>query len=474
MWRPLGPDVSGARRGTSADGSAPEPPVNATVALGAAEKGVYLGIGQGGSAWAGPERSTLVLGPSRSGKTSAIVIPNVLAAPGAVVSTSTKPDVLRLTGPARTVTGWAMLFDPSGSIEPLDGVVRIGWSPLIAARDWDGALSMADAMVHANRRGNRGARASSDDHWTERATSLLAPILHGAALERLSMRDVLSWVDRHDGAPALRALSERGADRVATDVLAGILATDEREQSGIWSTASGVLAAYRSSSALASTEPPYLDPVSFCEGANTLYVCATGRQQQLMAPLIVGLLTEIRDAAYERARQTTSLPPVLFALDEVANIAPLPDLPSIVSEGAGQGLLTLACLQDLSQARSRWGAEAEGFLSLFGTTVVLPGIADMATLDALSTLSGDVELPSHTLGVTQGANRRLLGSVSTSTVLRRRLPPDVIARGTPGAALALDGRRRMGWVRLTPAYRDPPWRELVSLGRTEPDLFGRG
>ena len=111
-----------------------------------------------------------------------------------------------------------------------------------------------------------------------------------------------------------------------------------------------------------------------------------------MAPLIVGLLTEIRDAAYERARQTTSLPPVLFALDEVANIAPLPDLPSIVSEGAGQGLLTLACLQDLSQARSRWGAEAEGFLSLFGTTVVLPGIADMATLDALSTLSGDVEL----------------------------------------------------------------------------------
>ena len=149
------------------------------------KRGIYLGIGQGGWAWAGPERSTLVLGPSRSGKTSAIVIPNVLAAPGAVVSTSTKPDVLRLTGPARTDTGWAMLFDPSGSIEPLDGVVRIGWSPLNAARDWDGALSMADAMVHANRRGNRGARASSDDHWTERATSLLAPILHGAALERL-------------------------------------------------------------------------------------------------------------------------------------------------------------------------------------------------------------------------------------------------------------------------------------------------
>jgi type IV secretory pathway TraG/TraD family ATPase VirD4 len=287
------------------------------------------------------------------------------------------------------------------------------------------------------------------------------------------MRDVLSWVDRHDGAPALRALSERAEEGVATDVLAGLLATDERELSGIWSTASGVLAAYRSSTALASTEPPYLDPAGFCDGANTLYVCAAGRSQQLMAPLIVGLLAEIRDAAYERARRGTPAPPVLFALDEVANIAPLPDLPAIVSEGAGQGLLTLACLQDLSQARSRWGSEADGFLSLFGTTVVLPGIADIATLDALSTLSGDVELASHSRGTAQGANGRLLGSVSTSTVLRRRLPADMIARGTAGGALALDGRRRMGWVRLTPAYRDSPWRELVTKGRDDPGLFGR-
>jgi type IV secretion system protein VirD4 len=438
------------------------------------DRGIYLGIGDGGPAWAGAERSTLVLGPSRSGKTSSVVIPNVLAAPGAVVSTSTKPDVLRSTAPARAEAGWTLLFDPSGSVEPVANVVRVGWSPLNAAKDWDGALSMADAMVHSNRRGNRGARASTDDHWTERATSLLAPILHGAALEHRSMREVLSWVDRHDGAPALRALNDRAEDRIATDVLAGILATDEREQSGIWSTASGVLAAYRSGTALGSTEPPYIDPVSFCDGTNTLYLCAAGRHQQLLAPLIVGLLSEIRDASYERARRGDARTPVLFALDEVANIAPLPDLPSIVSEGAGQGLLTLACLQDLSQARSRWGAEADGFLSLFGTTVVLAGIADMTTLDALSTLSGDVELPSHTVGASQGAHGRLLGSVSTSTVLRRRLPPDLIARGAPGAALALDGRRQMGWVRLTPAHRESPWRELVGLGgASAPDLFGR-
>lgn len=366
-----------------------------------------------------------------------------------------------------------MLFDPSASIDPPKGVVTVGWSPLSAARNWDGALSMADAMVYSHRRGNRGARAVSEDHWNERASSLLAPVLYAAALETRSMRDVLSWVDRHDGAPALSILEHQAEESMACDALSGILATDEREQSGIWSTASGVLAAYRSTSALASTGPPYLDPASFCEAPNTLYVCAPGRHQQLLAPLVVGLLSEIKDAAYERARAKGTGPPVLFALDEVANIAPLPDLASIVSEGAGQGLLVLACLQDLSQARSRWGVEAEGFLSLFGTTVVLAGIADVATLEALSTLGGDVELESHARALSQ-TERRLVSSVTTATVFRRRLPPDVIARGRPDAALVMDGRRRMGWVGLTPAHRDLPWRVLVGPSRArDPDLFGR-
>jgi hypothetical protein len=36
------------------------------------------------------------------------------------------------------------------------------------------------------------------------------------------------------------------------------------------------------------------------------------------------------------------------------------------------------------RARARWGVAADGFFSLFGTKVVLPGIGDMRTLDAVS------------------------------------------------------------------------------------------
>ena len=432
----------------------------------AAGAGIYLGVGAGGWAWAEPERSALVLGPSRSGKTSALVLPNVLAAPGPVVSTSTKPDVLWATSGARMAAGRALLYDPSGTVQPPPGVTRVGWSPVNAALGWDDALLMADVMVRASRPGGR-AGGGAEEHWTERAGSLLAPLLHGAALDGRPMATVLRWVDRHDGSEALSVLARRTGDpSLAADVLAGILTTDEREQSGIWLTASSVLGAYRSSAALASTDPPYLDAGAFCAGANTLYVCAAGRRQRLMAPLVVGLLTELRDAAY---RQAGHGPPLLAALDEVANIAPIPDLPAMVSEGGGQGLVTLACLQDLSQARARWGQEAASFLSLFGTTVVLGGIADMATLEALSALGGEVEVASRTVGAAAGPDGRVRPSTTVSGVLRRRLPVDVIARGQPGRALALDARNRIGWVELTPAHQHRPWRELLARSAARSD-----
>jgi len=400
------------------------------------------------------------------------VVPNVLAAPGAVVSTSTKPDVLGATAGARTAAGQVLLYDPSGTVDPPGGVRRVGWSPVNAALEWDDALLMADVMVRASRPGAAvggaaaGGGGGAEEHWTERAGSLLAPLLHGAALDGRPMAAVLGWVDRHDGSEALSILAARGEEKLATDLLAGLLTTDHREQSGIWSTASSVLGAYRSSAALASTEPPFLDAGAFCSAANTLYICAAGRRQRLMGPLVVGLLTELRDAAY---RQAGVGPPLLAALDEVANIAPIPDLPAMVSEGGGQGLVTLACLQDLSQARARWGQEAASFLSLFGTTVVLGGIADMATLEALSALGGETEVASRTVGAAAGPDGRVRPSTSVSGVLRRRLPVDVIARGQPGRALALDARNRIGWVGLTPAHYHRPWRDLLGRDTSRSD-----
>jgi type IV secretory pathway TraG/TraD family ATPase VirD4 len=433
-----------------------------------ARHSIYVGSGTNGWMWGGAQRSALVLGPPRSGKTSSLVIPNILLSEGPVVSTSTKPDVLRATANARRRDGWTLLYDPSGEVESPKGVERVGWSPLHGASDWDTAVVTADAMVRASRTG--GPRAS-EHHWTERAGALLSVLLHAAARERLGMRDLLRWIDRHDGAPALEILSAAGADEVATDLLTGVVATDPREQSGIWSTASGVLAAYRTAGALASTEAPAIDFADFCDGANALYVCSTGRRQRQFAPLVVALLGAVRDAAYARAAMTEGGAPTLLALDEVANIAPVPDLPAMVSEGGGQGLLVLACLQDLSQARERWGASADGFMSLFGTTVVLRGIADMETLRAVSVLAGEHEVASTSITRSVGAWGRIRPTASVAAARVARLTPDAVAQGVPGRAVVLGPHKEVHSVALTPSHHHAPWRELTGGGR---QLGGRG
>jgi type IV secretory pathway TraG/TraD family ATPase VirD4 len=407
-----------------------------------------------------------------------VVVPNVLAACGPVIATSTKADVLAATWATRSRVGPVLLYDPSGSVPCPRGVEPVSWSPLGLAATWDGAVLVAESMVRAARPGTDRGEAS---HWSERASALLAVVFHAGALEDRPVPQVLADVDRHEADEARAALARNGADR-ALDLLEGIVATEGREQSGIWSTASGVLAAYRTDAALGSTRGRLLDSAELLGSRGTLYICAGSDHQRHAAPLIAGLVREVRSAAYQRSFSTTlatsgdprsgaartgTSPPLLLVLDELANIAPLHDLPTLVAEGGSQGVVTLACLQDLAQARARWDREADGFLSLFGTKLVFPGIGDTRTLEAISLLAGEHEVPTHS--VTRGPRRRgLIGAGPTSRTVstrkQRRLPVDAIARGHPGCILGIEGTKP-GFLRMTPWYSSSPWREAVMAAR---------
>jgi type IV secretion system protein VirD4 len=448
-----------------------------------ADHGAYLGHDELGWHFVEPQHSVMILGPPRSGKTTSLIIPNVLASNGAVVSTSTKPDVMAATLSARSALGTCLLFDPTGWVERPGGVLPLRWSPLQSCTTWMGALAMARSLVEVGSpSGATGGRRADGSHWSERAQALLSPLLHAAALDGATMRTLLTWVDRRQALPAQQILAggPRRSTELARNLLDGIAATDERELSGIWSTASGSLTAFRSEQALEVTADPDFDPARFVGSSDTIFITAPAHRQSLVAPMVVGLIEDIRQACYARSAQFPSGhrsdPPVLLALDEVANIAPLPELPSMISEGGGQGLVTVACLQDLSQARDRWPERADGFPSLFGTTVVLPGIGDVRTLEALSTLAGDEEIPTRTVSAGRTLTDRPMVDLftggrpqhgeSVSTSWRRRLPADQIARGQPGHGLAFDHRNRPAWFPLAPSHAAEPWRTLRRLRLT--------
>ncbi len=436
--------------------------------------GAFLGACRGDWVWADPEHAVLGLGPPRSGKSSCLVIPSLLACPGAAVSTSTKPDVMLATLRARARLGEVWLFDPTGQQRDLPaGVRRLCWSPVAGAGAWDEALLMARAMVHA---APAPSGTSHEQHWSERAAALLAPPLHAASLRELPISTVLRWVLRSELDQPGQILEDHGAD-AATDVLIGVVKTEARERSSIFSATAGVLSAYNSDAARAAAAHPNFDARAFVGSRGTVYVSAPAHRQAACAPLVLGLLEQLRHATYERsaayaAHGRHGSGPVFFCLDELANIAPIPDLPALVSEGGGQGLHVLACLQDLSQARVRWGdAAADGLLSLFQTKLVFSGISDPRTLEAISLLAGehDRQLVSVTLGLSRSGGP-LFGettrseSVTYNTQRQRTLIPGDIANLPRGRGLLIRGAR-CGLISLAPHYRTRPFDQLTSAVR---------
>jgi type IV secretion system protein VirD4 len=434
-------------------------PLRAIRALAArAGGGVWLGAGEDGQwKFARPERAVLLLGPPRSGKTSGVIIPAVLAHAGPAIVTSTKPDVARATALARARDGRVWMFDPTGASRPAAGLEELRWSPVTSALTWDGAVVIARAMTVSV-----GVGTADRSHWSNRAQALLAPLLHAAAVHGKEMKTVVDWVMRHELDDPGMLLEDRRASRLAFGSLVGLHNTEARERSSIFSAAADALQAYTSEGALMTASDPNFDPAAFLTGDDTVYIYAPAEEQAAVAPVVCGLLAEVRRAAYRAHAAGRLLAGVLFALDEVANIAPLQELPQIASEGGGQGLTLLAAFQDLSQARSRWGKAADGFLTLFGTKLLLPGIADTTTLEAVSTMLGeyDRKVMSHT----SDANLFSDPGKKTRTVSTQRtrvLSPGEIAGIPAGRALHLNGT---DWelLTLTAAHRDEPWRTLTT------------
>ena len=81
-----------------------------------------------------------------------------------------------------------------------------------------------------------------------------------------------------------------------------------------------------------------------------------------------------------------------LALDELANIAPLPSLPFLLGDGRGLGFQTHAVFQSLAQARARWGVEeAEVIWDTCTCRIILPGSANQRDNKMISELLGEFD-----------------------------------------------------------------------------------
>ncbi len=404
----------------------------------ARDVGYQLGRSRGRGVWASVEDSILLLGPPRSGKGLHMVINSILDAPGAVITTATRPDNIAATITARRRVGPVAVFDPQRLADGLPSGLR--WSPVRGCEDPLTAMIRATGLASATGLSTGGVE--SGGFWEGKTRTALQALLHAAALDQRAPGELFAWtLSPSAAADAVAILSSHSeAAHGWADSLESMIHSDPRTRDSIWmgvSLALSCLADPRVLDAVTPRPGEHFDPREFLTSDGTLYLLATGAGAGASWSLVAAFIEDLVETARHLAAASPGArldPPLLMALDEIGNLSPLPSLPVLMAEGGGTGVTTMPVLQSLSQARDKWGDHAAGAIwDASIVKVILGGTSSARDLQDLSALIGDHDERTDTVSIGDYGSRSLQRSTRRVPVM----PPETIRTLPFGTALVL-------------------------------------
>ncbi|NYI98527.1 type IV secretory pathway TraG/TraD family ATPase VirD4 [Streptomonospora nanhaiensis] len=263
---------------------------------GPGDVGYRLGTAHRREVWASVEDSILLIGPPRSGKGLHLIIPAILDAPGAVVTTSTRPDNVTACLRARRRVGPVAVFDPQRLAEGLPAGMR--WSPIRGCESPQTAMIRAAGLASAT--GLSAGGVEGGDFWEGKTKAALQALLHAAALDRRSPSELFRWtLDPTSAADAVAILTNHAQAATGwADSLASMIDADPRTRDSIWQGVSLSLAALadpRVLDAVSPAEGEEFDPEAFIRERGTLFLLATGAGAGKSAAIILGGASNSRD-----------------------------------------------------------------------------------------------------------------------------------------------------------------------------------
>ncbi|KAA0235925.1 MAG: type IV secretory system conjugative DNA transfer family protein [Actinobacteria bacterium] len=419
----------------------------------------------------GDRGAVALVGPSRSGKTTAAVA-GILEWAGPAVLSSVKADLLATTHGWRSRLGEVRVYDPTSSTVP-KGTSAM-WSPLQQAGSVVGAQRAARALCDA---APRGGVEGGMDFWLAQAEILLSGLLFVAHHAHRDMDAVCEWVlsqDRpgelgpgevREALDVLNGSNNAAVARGAVEVAKGLVSVwemEERTRSSIYATAQtviwpwtdpGVAASARSSKGKGRRGRGFaVDLPWLLSTSNTVYLCSPIEDQRRLAPAFGGLLNDLINQAYRHVAATGRPlePPLLVVIDEAGN-TPLRSLPEYASTLAGIGVLLVTIWQSLAQLEVAYGKAADTILTNHLTKVFYAGLSDPASLRYVGQVLGEAEVDTRS----HSATRRISGGSDQFSTIRVPLAPaHVLRQMRPGDALLLHGTLPPAHVRTRPFYRN--------------------
>jgi type IV secretory pathway TraG/TraD family ATPase VirD4 len=391
----------------------------------------------------------LLVAPPQTGKT-ALLGNTVIDAPGALVATSTKPDIFEHTAAVRS--GPMVVLNPEG----LGGIpTTLRWSPIEGCDRPGTAIERAGYLL-------AGAPSSGDlndrNFWDGMNARLLRSLLYAAAVAGRDMHALYAWIAEPGDETPLRILRRHPQTPAGWELdLEQIRQAPMKTRDSTYLTLGQALQWMAdpdmAEAACPDPEEPSFNVERFLEERGTLYLLGSERPHGSLGPLFTALTGHIHERAKHLASQRRHGrldPPLTMVLDEAALICPVP-LERWTADSGGRGIILAIAVQSPSQLYDRWGQRGgETIWNNSNIKLVFGGLAVARDLEDLSTLCGDrlERSRSHTVGADM---RR---STTVSERLVRVLPANLIRQIPDGQALLLRrntppvmGRIRPVWDR---------------------------
>ncbi|MFD8305794.1 type VI secretion protein [Streptomyces sp. NPDC059690] len=278
-------------------------------------------------------------------------------AEGAAVVVTSNPAVWQDTKDARAKLGPVHLYDPT---HLCDTPARLHWSPTAGCEEKQTATERAAAILAPIR-----PTAKLDEALSATAETLLRTYLHAAAVDGRTIRHVHRWSQGTQVQDAVRILrtNPKASPGSAGELEAALTAHPERRDMAqeLTSRALSALFTVNIREACTPNRSDALALDSFVHEGGTLYVVGESIEDPRTNPGAMPLLTALVSSVVERGRHMAERsssgrldPPLTLVLDDVAAVAPLPQLPELLAAGADRGLPTLALLRSREQGRARW------------------------------------------------------------------------------------------------------------------------
>ncbi|WP_406371517.1 type IV secretory system conjugative DNA transfer family protein [Streptomyces sp. NBC_01550] len=285
------------------------------------------------------------------------VVQAIRDADGPALVVTSDPTVWAETKDARAKLGPVLVYDPG---HLCDTPARLHWSPTAGCEAPDTAAARAIALLAPVR-----PQARIDAMTAETAETLLQCWLHAAAIDGRPFRQVHRWAlggNAHEPVRLLRTHTK------AASGLAGLLESaltghpERREMAQeLTVRAFAALSSIHIREACTPNRSDSLALESFAGEGGTLYVVGEPIEDPRSGPGAMPLLTALASHVVEHGRRMAARstdgrldPPMTLVLDDVAAVAPLPQLPELLSTNQDQALPTLVLLRSQEQARARW------------------------------------------------------------------------------------------------------------------------